>query len=329
MVGMVATSPARPAAPSTAAADPRDLVAGRLLRASAARSLDPDVEVDWSAPEVPGMFFMPEHLISLYGTPTYAAMTREHRIELSRHEVASIAAAGIWFELVLDQLLLRHIYREDPRSPHVRYALTEVEDEMRHSKMFARLIETLGTPLYGPRPLQRRLGTAVKSAARGADAFVTALIAEEVLDAGQRVLARDESVQPLTRQVCALHVAEEARHVGFARDELSRRMTTMSPARREVSRTFALLASWFISESMVNPAVYASVGIDPRAAVREVRRSPHRQEVEAQLARRLTRFLGEAGLIGGPTAALWRVRGLTTAGLTTAGLTTAGLTTAA
>ncbi len=38
------------------------------------------------------------------------------------------------------QLLVRHIYDKAATSAHVRYALTEIEDECRHSKMFARLI---------------------------------------------------------------------------------------------------------------------------------------------------------------------------------------------
>ena len=34
----------------------------------------------------------------------------EQRILLSQHEAAALASLGIWFELILMQLLVRHIY---------------------------------------------------------------------------------------------------------------------------------------------------------------------------------------------------------------------------
>ncbi len=45
----------------------REELAGRLLRTAARHALDPDVEVDWSAPPVPGLLWMPEHRVTLYG----------------------------------------------------------------------------------------------------------------------------------------------------------------------------------------------------------------------------------------------------------------------
>lgn len=39
----------------------RERVADRLLRSTAARSYDPDVDIDWTAPAEPGKGFMLEH----------------------------------------------------------------------------------------------------------------------------------------------------------------------------------------------------------------------------------------------------------------------------
>jgi hypothetical protein len=52
---------------------PRTQLAERLLRTAARHSLGPDVEVDWSALPVPGLLWMPEHRVTLYGTPLWAA----------------------------------------------------------------------------------------------------------------------------------------------------------------------------------------------------------------------------------------------------------------
>lgn len=124
----------------------REQVAQRLLDSSAKHSFDPDRELDWEAPFEEGKWFWPPELVSLYDTPMWRRMSEEQRILLSQHEAAALASLGIWFELILMQLLVRHIYDKAATSAHVRYALTEIEDECRHSKMFARLISRGGTP---------------------------------------------------------------------------------------------------------------------------------------------------------------------------------------
>ena len=128
----------------------RDRTAARLLRSSAEHSYDPEVEIDWEAPLAPDRYFVPPHRSTLYGTALWEGMTEQQRITLTRHEVASIAGLGVWFETILMQLLIRGYYKQDPTAAHAQYALTEVADECRHSVMFGRMIDRLGTPVYRP-----------------------------------------------------------------------------------------------------------------------------------------------------------------------------------
>jgi hypothetical protein len=81
----------------------REQAATRLLEASAKHSHDPETELDWEAPFEEGKYFWPPELCSLYGTPLWKHMSEEQRIELSRHESASLASIGIWFEIILMQ----------------------------------------------------------------------------------------------------------------------------------------------------------------------------------------------------------------------------------
>ena len=97
--------------------DRDDALVERLLKSSARQSYDPDVDIDWEAPEVPGLYWMQPERISLYGTPLWDRLSEEQRVELSKHEIASIASVGLWFELVLMQLLLKDVYRSDPTAP--------------------------------------------------------------------------------------------------------------------------------------------------------------------------------------------------------------------
>ncbi|CAM5321816.1 hypothetical protein SVIOM74S_02534 [Streptomyces violarus] len=88
----------------------REQVAQRLLDSSAKHSFDPDKELDWDAPFEEGKWFWPPELVSLYDTPLWKRISEEQRILLSQHEAAALASLGIWFEIILMQLLVRHIY---------------------------------------------------------------------------------------------------------------------------------------------------------------------------------------------------------------------------
>jgi hypothetical protein len=288
----------------------REAVAGRLLTASARHSHDPLTEIDWAAPLVDGLPFLPDHRQSLYGTPLWRQLGHQQRVELSRHEVASMASVGIWFELILMQMLVRHAYDRDPRSQHVHYALTEIADECRHSVMFGRLIDKLGCPSYGPGHHAHLLGRVLKATSTGPETFAAALIAEEILDALQRESMADEGVQPLVRAVNRIHVVEEARHVRYARDELARQLAGASRPQLASARFVLARAALVISQRLVHPAAYAAVGLDPALAARTARANPHRRETLSWAARKLVEYFGELGLIAGPGRYLWHRSGL-------------------
>ncbi|WP_435191078.1 AurF N-oxygenase family protein [Streptomyces sp. bgisy126] len=288
----------------------REQVAERLLESSRRHSYDPDTELDWDAPFEEGMWFWPPELVSLYGTPLWRRMSEEQRLDLSRHEAASLASLGIWFEIILMQLLVRHVYDKPLTSQHVRYALTEIADECRHSMMFARLIRRGGTPEYPVPRVHHNLARVLKSVSTTPGSFAATLLGEEVLDWMQRLTFPDERVQPLVRGVTRIHVIEEARHVRYAREELRRQMVTAPRWEREFTRLSCGEAARVFSVCFVNPGVYEAVGLDRREAVAQVRASGHRREVMQAGAKRLTDFLDDVGLLRGPGRRLWRSSGL-------------------
>ncbi len=287
----------------TLTADP---VPTRLLKSSARQSYDPEVDLDWDAPLADGLWFMQPERLSLYGTPLWDTLGEEQRRELSRHEVASIASVGLWFELILMQMVVRDVYDEDPRSARAQYALTEVGDECRHSVMFGRLIDRLGVPSYGVPAHVHRLGRGFKTLASGVSGYAAILVAEEILDRWQRELMKDERVQPLIRMVSRIHVLEEARHMSFAREQIE----TMVPAlpRRSLvwHRTVIANTAMMVSRSLVSPQVYAAVGLDPQEARRQALANPHYRRTLTWMGERVTGFLDEQGLIGRAQRPTWR-----------------------
>ncbi|MFI9026944.1 diiron oxygenase [Streptomyces sp. NPDC053560] len=288
----------------------REQVAERLLDSSAKHSFDPDTELDWDAPMEEGKWFWPPELVSLYDTPLWHRMPEEQRIELSKHEAASLASLGIWFEIILMQLLTRHIYDKSPTSSHVRYALTEIADECRHSNMFARLISRSGAPVYPVSKTHHNLGRLFKTVSTTPGSFTATLLGEEILDWMQRLTFPDERIQPLVRGVTRIHVVEEARHVRYAREELRRQMTTAPRWSCEFTRLTSGEFARVFSQAFINPMVYTNVGLNRAEAVAQVKASGHRREVMQTGAKRLTDFLDEIGVLRGPGRKLWQSSGL-------------------
>ncbi|HVA61430.1 MAG TPA: diiron oxygenase [Mycobacteriales bacterium] len=297
---------------ATIATEPRsaEQTAERLLHASAEHWFDPLTAIDWDAPLAPDRGCMPAHRVSLFGTELWDRMSSEQRLDLSRHEIASLAGVGIWLETILLQMLARHIYDRDPRTRHVQYALTEIADECRHSVMFARMIEKLGCPNYRPQGLAHALGRLMKTVSAGPEIFAAALIAEEILDRMQREGMADASLQPLVREVSRIHVVEEARHVRYAREALIRVMPRLGPLQRERVRFATAASACVISSQLIHPGVYAAVGLDPTEARRAAATNPHHRATLAWAAERLAAFFTEVGVLGGPSTALWRRAGL-------------------
>jgi P-aminobenzoate N-oxygenase AurF len=284
----------------------REAVAERLLRSSLQHSYEPSLDIDWEAPLVEGRYAMSAHRVSIYGTELWDQLTEEQRITLSIHEACSIARAGLWFEIILMQMLLRYAYDRDPRSQHIQYALTEIADECRHSVMFAKMTERYGVPDYKPSWLTQQLGRLCKTVVSGPAMFAGTLVAEEITDQLQREAMKDNTLQPLTRMVSKIHVTEEARHVRYAREELARIAHRGGVLRREVNRWLTALMAHRIATNLIHPEVYRGVGLDPAQAHAVARRNPRYQASLRWTARKLVPFLREHGMIGGPSERLWR-----------------------
>ncbi|GAA0664269.1 diiron oxygenase [Kitasatospora atroaurantiaca] len=286
----------------------RQRTAERLLASSAKLSFDPLKDVDWSSGPEPGRYYGPPKRLSLYGTSLWDGLTEDQRIELSKHEVASVASVGIWFEEILMQMLLRHAFDRDPTTAHVQYALTEIADECRHSVMFARMISWMGVPAYGPGKVAHELGRIFKAVSTHSQTFGGTMYVEEILDAFQREMMNDDSLQPLTRQVSRIHVIEESRHISYAREELQRKH--LGPVRRCWEQLTLGVIIYFSTTRLIHPRLYAAVGVDPREGRKVARRNPYWHTTRREMAAKVIGVLDQAGLVGRTNRWLLRAAGV-------------------
>lgn len=288
----------------------REDTAQRLLRTSAKHSYDPAVEIDWDAPLAPDRYFIDPRRSSLYGTALWDRMSEEERIALTKHEVASFYSMGIWFETILMQMLVRHVYDRPKGSAHARYAWTEIADECRHSVMFSRMAEKFGGPEYGPDWVVHQLGRLFKTTSNGTLTFGATIYVEEILDALQREQMADESLQPTVQKVSRIHVIEEARHIRYAREETLRQWPRLGWLGRAYSRLILAVVVYFATTRLVDPKVYAAAGLDVDEAVAAAAANPHWRQTKQFAASKVIKFFNEVGLIAGPGKLLWRRAGV-------------------
>jgi hypothetical protein len=277
-----------------------------LLDSAETLSYDPAREVDWETPLDTGYHGTSPEWSTLYGTPYWDEMTEEQRRELTRQEAASVASTGIWFEMILQQMILRDFYAKDPTDPAFQWALTEIADECRHSIMFARGAAKLGAPAYRPKRHVVELGRVFKAVAFGEAAYAAILVAEEVLDVMQRDWMRDERVVPFVRTINNIHVVEESRHMKFAREETRERLRGAGRLRRQFTALVVSIAAYHIVTSMWSDQVYANAGLDTKRALREAKANEHHKSMLRSSCAGLMEFLDSCGMLTKPATRFYQ-----------------------
>ncbi|WP_431957070.1 AurF N-oxygenase family protein [Nocardia lijiangensis] len=287
----------------------RQKTAERLLRSSAERAYDGEVDIDWDAPIEPGLHWIPEHRQSLYGTAVWERLTPEQRTELGLHELVSVLSFGILAEAGLSTMLLRTVLESEQLvDDHTRYALAEIGEETRHSTMFSRLVNLTGLRPYLLPKTGRKLGRLAAFIPLGPSAYAGTLLIEEILDRLQREAMNDPDLQPHVRQLMKIHVLEEARHITYAREELVRAIEARGKVSNAFHRLVFAVMVLGVYPVLINPRVYRSVGIDPLHGFVAAFTSPNFRVNATFAGEPLLRFAHEVGMLDGAvTRRLYRM----------------------
>ncbi|MEU5536006.1 diiron oxygenase [Streptomyces sp. NPDC020362] len=282
--------------------------ARQLLVSSSRHSYDPRLDIDWDAPLEEGKWFLPEKRCTLYGTETWGRLTTEQKIILSREEMASSIALGVWTEYMLLHMVSRYVYDKSVASPQVQFALVEMADEVRHMIMFAKVVERIGSEVYKTPWKIRESGRLLKAAVPVAGLWALLLLTEEIFDHVQREVAGDETVQPLVRTMSRIHVVEEARHISFARSELERFVPTLNKVQLSSLRMMLALSIQTFATEFFNPMMYKRAGL-PDSVRKEAMANPHVRETFSWAAKRITGYYKSIGVIGGASEKIWAKAG--------------------
>ncbi|MEF8792137.1 AurF N-oxygenase family protein [Thiohalorhabdus sp.] len=271
------------------------------LSASSAEYRDPLAQVDWATLD-PQRPWMPEEMVSLYGLPEWEGMSEVQRRHLGQCELIAFLELGLWLEALFMQRIARRA-SEGPGGDLAGYTyqLHELREEAGHSLMFVELIRRSRIPPLVSRLRRPRMATAFARLAPfdSAAFWATILIGEAVPDQMNRILSRDEALPEAVRQVMAVHMREEARHIAYARSRVGERLAGLSWLRR---RALGLLVrrvlGQFIDQCFYPPAaVYAQAGLaNPGDIARRARANPHRAQVVRRCVGPTVDYLADSGL---------------------------------
>ncbi|HVF31512.1 MAG TPA: diiron oxygenase [Acidimicrobiales bacterium] len=272
----------------------------RLNTASARRVINPDTELAGALG--PGQV-LPDELLSTAGLDL--DLTPEQKIVLAREEIASITDAGIRFEAVLTAGFALQI-ATTPGSvadPRVEYLLHEIGEESRHSRLFARVHEqcapTAPNPLGSPLVSKVMRFGVQRIISLPSLLYTLVLAGEEIPDLFQKKAAEHPDTDPFLREVNKYHRLEEARHLSFARAVLPEIWAEASLAEKVAVRRVAPFVIRGMFETLVQPGVYAAVGLPTWSTWKAVNRTPERIALRHESLRPVVRALLEAGVFRG------------------------------
>jgi hypothetical protein len=222
--------------------------------------------------------------------PEFDALAPDVRQRLSQYEFVNVMHCGLWLEGIFLQRMSRRLWPGMPREEH-EYLLHELREEAGHSLMFLRAIEAGGLSLPDGSWRAPRVASALgRFAPAGSGLFWLAMmIGEDVSDKFNRyVRSQSDAINPAVRQICALHVVDEARHISAARRKLESALAGAGVMRRQLLSAAARLLLWQMARAFYFPParfyVLAGLGSESDWRRAALRNSARRQFVAERLA---------------------------------------------
>ncbi|WP_419992537.1 AurF N-oxygenase family protein [Streptomyces boninensis] len=270
---------------------------------------DPELQIDRNDPR----WILPE-ADKLGRTEWYRAQPPEIQAQIGLWRVATAMKIGLQFENLLKRGLLNYAYRLPNGRPEFRYVYHETTEECHHGMMFQEFVNRTGLPIRGmPRSLRLIAEVTPLIPLINTELFfVFVLGGEDPIDYVQRKSLKEGHIKhPLEETIMRIHIAEEARHISFARHYLRHRVPGMLPIRRRILGLITPVILGVMSRIMLSPpgTMIRRFEIPPEV-VREVYESETAQEEIRASVGKVRELMGELGLITRVNKRVWKAFGI-------------------
>lgn len=242
----------------------------KLSSVSRKQRVDPISDFAWVDQLDKRAWFMSPELVSLYGTSMWDKLSVEQQQLLSFHEMVNAFSLALAGERLLVQRMARYLYAPDylVSSEYLHHFM---EEENRHMACFGQFALKYAGKVY-----KSRHYALPSSPAEGEEEFnfwVSVMIFEEIGTYLNGVIADDDRVHPLSREINRYHHREESRHLAFGRlktpEVWAKYASSWAPDVK--ARVQNYVRSFLVAEfrDYFNPAAYLDAGIPDRYAARE------------------------------------------------------------
>ncbi|MCH1867554.1 diiron oxygenase [Nocardioides sp. CFH 31398] len=266
-----------------------------------AYAVDPD-DPRWILPEVD----------TLGGHRWYRSLPQEDQIRIGLMRQANVAKVGLQFEQILVAGLMNYTFALPNRSAEFRYCTHEATEETHHTQMFQEFVNRTGVDAPGGPLLFRVLAPFLPLFARWTPLpfFLGVLAGEEPIDHLQKsILRAGRTMHPLLQRIMQIHVAEEARHIGFAHQYVENHAPRLSRVRRAAVALILPILMRFLCDVIVVPSrkAQAQMGV-PRWVVKDLYwRDPASRKMLRDLFADVRMLAENSGLMTRSSRLLWRL----------------------
>ena len=231
-----------------------------LSEASVERHFDAFTDIPWDDPEyavVPNdpRWILPE-ADPLGATDWYRSLSTDRQIEIGMYRQANIMKVGLQFEQILIAGLMNYAFRLPNGQAEFRYSTHEATEECHHTQMFQELVNRIGIEVAGGPRWFRALAPIMPLAAGPLSFgfFVGVLAGEEPIDHVQKSILRSgENRHPLITRIMQIHVAEEARHIGFAHQYLRHKAPRLKTYQRGLISVIMPVIMRVLCDAIIKP----------------------------------------------------------------------------
>jgi P-aminobenzoate N-oxygenase AurF len=290
----------------------------RLSKASVDKRWEAYADIPWDDPEFrvdpddPRWILPP--IDRLGATKWYQQQPEHVQARIGLWRVATTMKIGLQFENLLKRGLLSYAYKLPNGSPEFRYVLHETTEECHHAMMFQEFVNRTGMPIKGmPKTLDLIAQIAPHIPRISTELFfVFVLGGEDPIDYFQRqTIKSDHRLHPLQEKIMRIHIAEEARHISFARHFLKHRVPRINPVRRRALGIASPLILGVMARTMLAPpgAMVRHFGI-PRKVIREAYRHEAWTGELKNCVAKVRDLAAEIGMITPVSRQVWRAVGL-------------------
>ena len=289
-----------------------------LSEASVEQCFNAFKDIDWDSPELAvdaddDRWILPP-ADQLGAHPWYQALPRERQREIGRYRFANICKVGLQFEQVLIAGVALHLIWSRNANPEFRYAMHEVTEETHHTQMFQEAVNRICPDAAGAATAFKMLTPLMTTAAPLLPTgFLTGILAgEEPIDHLQKSIMRAGGTHPLVDRVMQIHIAEEARHIGFAHQYLGHHVPRIAGWERRLLAVTTPLIMRALCDVIMRPSPGAlrDMGI-PREVAREIWwDGEESRTVLRNMFGDVRMLFDDLGLRTGRTRWIWRAMGI-------------------